>query len=158
MTESRSLFWVTVAAAAVAMVLPWPEWMQPYWPALVLIYWSLESRGRVSLGRAFVIGLFLDVLSASLLGQHALSLVILTYLVERFRNQIRFASPWQQGLSVLALLLNDRVVLLWIAWLRGEFWPGWAFWLPPLFGALLWPLIFIGLDRVRQRTRRRSAE
>jgi rod shape-determining protein MreD len=137
-------------------IVPLPaglEAFRPYWVALVLLYWALEEQDAVSLGLAFVVGLFLDLLTGSLLGLHALSLVILVYLVQRFRARLRFFPPWQQAASVLALLLNDRIILLWLAMLLGEPTPTWQYWLAPLTGALVWPWLFLLLDRARFRSR-----
>ena len=61
---------------------------RPYWVALVLVYWCLETQDFITLGTVFIIGLVLDLLTASLLGQHALSLVIMIYLVTRFRARL----------------------------------------------------------------------
>ena len=130
---------------------------RPYWVALVLVYWCLETQGMDTLGKAFVIGLLLDLLGGSLLGLHALSLVILVYLVTRFRARLRFFPPWQQALSVFALLLNDRIILLWIIILRGDPMPSFGFWLPPIVGTLLWPWLFLLLDWVRAFMRRRAS-
>jgi rod shape-determining protein MreD len=150
---------LTVAIATVLTLFPLPnyfEFLRPYWVALVLIYWCLETQDRVSLGLAFTIGLALDLLTGSLLGQHALSLVILVYLVTRFRFRLRFFPPWQQALSVLALLLNDRVILLWIVSLRGEPLPEPGYWIAPLFGTAIWPWLFLLLDRYRGVMRQRA--
>ena len=154
---------VIVFTLAIAIVLtlvylpPALDAIRPYWVALVLIYWCLETQDLVTLGKAFVIGLLLDLLTGSLLGLHALSLVILVYLVTRFRARLRFFPPWQQALSVLALLLNDRIILLWIISLRGDPMPSLDFWLPPIVGTLLWPWLFLLLDRVRGAMRHRAS-
>jgi len=149
----------TLAAAIVLTLLYLPpvlDVFRPYWVALVLIYWCLESQNLVTLGKVFIIGLLLDLLGGSLLGLHALSLVILVYLVTRFRARLRFFPPWQQALSVFALLLNDRIILLWIISLRGDPLPSLVFWLPPIVGTLLWPWLFLLLDWVRAAQRRRA--
>ena len=151
---------ITIVVAFVLTLLPLPPLlgiMRPYWVALVIIYWGLETQNRISLGLAFIIGITLDLLSGSLLGLHALSLVIIVYLVTRFRARLRFFPPWQQALSVLALLMNDRIILLWIISLRGEPLPSLGFWLPPIVGTLLWPWLFLLLDRYRGMMRHRSS-
>jgi len=137
-------------------LLPLPEVLlpfKPYWVAMVLIYWSLETSDIISLGLAFLIGLVLDILSGSLVGLHALSLVVMVFLVLRFRFRLRFFPPWQQALSVLGLLVNDRIILIWITLLLGESLPTWKYWLPPLVGMALWPWLFLLLDRIRARLR-----
>ncbi len=154
--ESRSLIFLTIMAAILLSLLPLPEMLlpfKPYWVAMVVIYWSLETRGIISLGLAFLIGLVLDVLSGSLMGLHALSLVVMVFLVQRFRSRLRFFPPWQQAFSVLGLLVNDRIILIWITVLLGESLPTWKYWLSPLVGMALWPWLFLFLDRIRARQR-----
>jgi rod shape-determining protein MreD len=154
--ESRSLIFLTIMAAVLLSLLQMPEILSPfipYWVAMVVIYWSLETRGIISLGQAFLIGLVLDVLSGSLMGLHALSLVIMVFLVQRFRSRLRFFPPWQQAFSILGLLVNDRIILIWITVLLGESLPTWEYWLPPLVGMAIWPWLFLGLDRLRARVR-----
>jgi len=155
--ESRSLIWLTIITALLLSLLPAPELLaplKPYWVALVMIYWALETRAMISLGFAFLVGLLLDVLSGSLMGMHALSLVVMVFLVQRFRFRLRFFPPWQQAFSVLGLLVNDRIILIWITALLGEPAPTWKYWLPPLIGVAIWPWLFLVLDSLRARVRR----
>ena len=155
--RQRTLVLLTMILAMLLSMVPVPEVLalfKPYWVALVIIYWSLETRHTISLGGAFLVGLLLDVMSGSLMGLHALSLVIIVFLVQRFRSRLRFFPPWQQALSVLGLLVNDRIILMWITMLLGEPTPTWEYWLPPLIGMALWPWIFLLLDRVRASQRR----
>lgn len=158
--DRYSTIFITLGIALLLTLLPLPgvlDALRPYWVALVLIYWCLETNGMISLGLVFVLGLLLDLLTGSLLGLHALSLVILVYLVTRFQARLKFFPPWQQALSVLALLLNDRIILLWIISLRGDPLPSLDFWLPPIVGTLIWPWLFLLLDRYRGVMRHRSA-
>ena len=158
--ESRSLVYLTIMVAVLLALLPLPEVLipfKPYWLALVVIYWSLETQDMISLGLAFLIGLILDTLSGSLMGLHALSLVVMVFLVQRFRSRLRFFPPWQQALSVLGLLVNDRIILIWITVLLGEPLPTWTYWLPPLVGMALWPWLFLFLDRIRARARQHKS-
>jgi rod shape-determining protein MreD len=150
---------LVVLAALLLTLAPFPgvlDLLRPYWVALVLVYWALEVTDGVSLGLAFCIGLLLDIVTGSLMGMHALSLVVMIYLVQRFRARLRFFPPWQQALSVLALLVNDRIILLWITALLGEPVPTWTYWLPPLLGMVIWPWLFLLLDRIRMDTRRQT--
>lgn len=154
--DNARAFYFTLFAALVMAIVPLPgvlEAVWPFWMGLVVIYWSLEYPRYMTLGLAFAVGLLLDFLTVSLLGLHALRLVILTYLVLRFRARLRFFPPWQLGLSVLALLVNDRIILLWVNTLVGQPLPPLGYWLPALAGGLLWPPLFILLDRVRSAAR-----
>ena len=154
--RSRRLIFLTIVTAVLLTLIPLPGILspfKPYWVALVIIYWSLETQDIISMGMAFLIGLVLDVLSGSLMGLHALSLVVMVFLVQRFRSRLRFFPPWQQALSVLVLLVNDRIILIWITALMGEPLPIWKYWLPPLVGMALWPWLFLLLDRIRAMSR-----
>ena len=158
--ESRRLIFLTVATAILLSLIPLPEVLmpfKPYWVALVVIYWSLETQDMISLGLAFLIGLVLDILSGSLMGLHALSLVVMVFLVQHFRFRLRFFPPWQQALAVLGLLVNDRIILIWITALMGEPLPTWKYWLPPLAGMLLWPFLFLLIDRIRAISRQKKS-
>jgi rod shape-determining protein MreD len=149
---------ITLFVAMILTIIPLPgviEPLRPYWVALVLIFWCLETQGIITLGAAFLLGIILDLLTGSLLGMHALGLVIITYLVTRFRPRLRFFPPWQQALSVLALLINDRIIVVWIISLRGESMPPAAYWLAPVIGMLVWPWLFLLLDRYRGAVRHR---
>lgn len=159
MKRSSTLLPVLTLLAAVLLTIvplsaPLAAW-RPYWVALVMIYWHIESEHLRTLGAAFTLGIVVDVATGSLLGQHALSLVIINFLVARFRNRIRFFPPWQQALAVGALLFNDRIVQLWVIGLLERGWPDWSWWLPPVAGMVLWPWLFLLLDAAR--TRRRAA-
>ena len=153
-----ALFWfsATVAVSLIAMLVPLPAVLQPfkpYWPALVLLYWALESGERVSLGLAFAVGLFADLLDGVLLGEQAMRLTALIFIALRFRSRLRFFPMWQQALAVLALLLNDRVVQIMVRGFSGEAMPGAAFWIAPFVGMIAWPFVFLLLDDLRARLR-----
>ncbi|MEO9079285.1 MAG: rod shape-determining protein MreD [Rhodanobacter sp.] len=142
--------------ALLLMLVPLPavlEPFKPYWPALVLLYWSLESDDRVTLGLAFGVGLCADLLNGVLLGEQALRLCALVFIALRFRSRLRFFPMWQQSLAILALLMNDRVLLLVVRMLAGASVPPLSWWISPLVGAALWPFLFLLLDDLRARLR-----
>lgn len=144
----------SIIACYVLAILPLPDVlrpMAPFWVALVLLYWTLELPGRVGLGCAWLAGLGLDLVAGGLLGEHALRLTIMIYITLRFRRRLRFILPWQQALAVLALLVNDRIVTLWIQAVMDKPWPGYAFWLAPVVGMILWPFVILTLDSLRRR-------
>ena len=156
--QRLSLWWFvgTLVFALLSMLVPLPgvlEPFKPYWPALFLLYWSLESEDRVTLGLAFVIGLGADLLNGVVLGEQALRLCALVFIALRFRSRLRFFPMWQQTLAVLALLLNDRILLLIVRVLAGASLPPASWWISPFVGAALWPFLFLLLDDLRARLR-----
>lgn len=153
------LFWSSWAIAYLLqlMMLPLPVVsFKPYWLALVLVYWILEMPERVGLGFAFALGLLGDVLMGELLGEQALRLSIIAFIVLRFRARLRFFPLWQQSLAVFALLLNDRIVILMIRAFSDQPLPSLTFWTAPITGMLAWPWMFLLLDDLRARLRVRE--
>ncbi|MBA2077236.1 MAG: rod shape-determining protein MreD [Rhodanobacter sp. 68-29] len=156
--QRLSLWWFigTLLFALLSMLVPLPaplEPFKPYWLALVLLYWALESEDRVSLGLAFLLGLGADLFDGVLLGEQALRLTALVFIALRFRSRLRFFPMWQQTLAVLALLLNDRILLLVVRVLSGSPVPPASWWISPFVGAALWPFLFLLLDDLRARLR-----
>ncbi|KRE82870.1 rod shape-determining protein MreD [Rhodanobacter sp. Soil772] len=156
--QRLSLCWFvgTLVFALLSMLVPLPgvlEPFKPYWPALFLLYWSLESEDRVTLGLAFMVGLAADLLNGMVLGEQALRLCALVFIALRFRSRLRFFPMWQQALAVLALLLNDRILLLIVRVLAGASLPPASWWISPFVGAALWPFLFLLLDDLRARLR-----
>ncbi|MEO8671734.1 MAG: rod shape-determining protein MreD [Tahibacter sp.] len=159
MSRPRAQAWLYLASLVLAYLLqlmPLPEPMlpfKPYWLGLVLIYWALEEPDQVGLGRAFIVGLLGDVLHGDLLGEQALRLAVLTFIVFRFRARLRFFPMWQQSLAVFALLLNDRVVALMVRAFSGDPIPPVSFWFAPFAAMLAWPWVFLLFDDLRARLR-----
>lgn len=147
--------WLLPASVVVALLLgllPLPQMLQPfrpYWLALVLAYWLLEDHERIGLGFAFALGLVADIVFGTLLGEQALRLCVMTFILQRFRPQLRFYPLPQQSLAIGGLLLNDLVIAAAMHFMLGE--PGrpWLWWLSPLIAAVLWPPLFIVLDALR---------
>lgn len=157
--SSNWLVAVSLLAGLVMLVIPLPAGvgpLRPYLLALVLGYWLLESPHRIGLGTAFVLGLAADVVSASLLGEQALRLVVLAFLIQRFRARLRFFPLWQQAGAMFVLLLNDRVITALVHVVAGGPAMPWLGWLAPVLGFALWPWLFLLLDELRLRTRDRG--
>lgn len=147
--------WLLPLSLVVALLLgllPLPAWLQPlrpYWLALALVYWVLQAPTRIGLGVAFALGVVADLAFGGLLGEQALRLVIIAFIVQRFRAQLRFFPLSQQALAIGGLLLNDRVVSAALHLMLGEPQLPWSFWWAPLLGMLLWAPVFLLLDTLR---------
>ena len=148
---------VSLLLALLLGLLPLPGVLQPlrpYWLALVVAYWVLEAPERVGLGFAFGVGVLADLLYGGLLGEQALRLVIMAFILQRFRARLRFFPLTQQALAIGALLLNDRIVDAAIHLALGQPRLPWNYWWAPLLGVALWPPLFLLLDALRLGRRR----
>lgn len=148
-------YWVLPVSLLVALLLgllPLPPTLlplRPYWLALVVAYWVIEDPTRFGLGSAFVIGLLADLTFGSLLGEQALRLVVMGFILQRFRARLRFFPLSQQALAIGGLLLNDRIVTAAVHIALGKPTLPAMFWLAPLAGMLLWAPVFLLLDALR---------
>lgn len=149
---------VSVLLALLLGLLPLPGVLQPlrpYWLALVLAFWVIEDSERVGLGAAFGLGLVADLAFGGLLGEQSLRLVVMTFILQRFRSQLRFYPLAQQSLAIGGLLLNDRFVVLVLHLALGEPLLPLAYWWAPLLGTVLWAPLFVLLDGLRYGRRAR---
>lgn len=155
MNRQRNRSWVLPTSLVLALLLglvPLPELLQPvrpYWLALVLAYWVIEAPHRVGLGFAFCIGLLADLLYGDIFGDQALRLVVMAFILQRFRARIRFFPLSQQALAMGGLLLNDRIIGAAIHLLTAEPLLPWSYWWAPLPGMLLWLPLYLLLDALR---------
>lgn len=144
----------TLMLAMFLALLPMPLAVQdfrPPWVALTLIYWCLALPQRVGVGWAWVCGFVLDVVTGTLFGQHALGLSVVAFLVVQLHQRIRIFPLLQQSLTVLVLLLVDRLLFLWVLGATGQPTPTLWYWVPACTGAVLWPWVYIVLRDVRRR-------
>jgi len=161
MAERHHSWFVPALSLALTLALslvPLPHAIssfRPDWVAVVLLYWSLTSPRRFSLLTAFWMGIVLDTLSGSLLGQHALALLVIVYVAERLHLRIRVFPMSQLGLVALALLGLYEFILFWIDGVAGRTVPLAERWGPPLTGALVWLVLLALFDSGRREAHAR---
>ena len=146
---------LTFVIALILTILPLPEWSQPFrpnWMALILIYWCMALPDRVGIGIAWIAGILVDTVSGTLLGQHALGMILIAYAVIRLHKQLRVYPLRQQSL-IFMLLAIEELVSLWIHGLTGHPTPVWHLIGASLLGMLLWPWIYFLLRDLRRRFR-----
>lgn len=131
----------------------WLQWARPEWVALVLIYWVIALPQRVGVTVAFFAGGFLDVLEGSILGQHALALVVLAYVATLLHERLRMFVVWQQAMMVFVLVGINQLVCQWVHSLGTLGDRSMAFLLPAVVSALFWPWVFTSLRQLRRQYR-----
>lgn len=137
---------ITFLAAMILMLIPLPDWARPWrpeWLAVMLIYWSMNLPKNVDVGIAWMLGLCIDVIYGTLLGQHALGFAIISYITIRFHTQAQDYPLYQQALFVGIVLLPYMSVSLWILGILGESPQSWLYWTPVLTSILVWPAIHL---------------
>lgn len=151
---SSKLIHASIVICLLLMLIPWQGWaltLQPYWLALAIIYWSIESPLKCGLLTAFSYSILLDVLYGSLFGKHGFSMVAMVFLISKVHKRLKMTSFWQLTLMIGALLLNDAFIRAMIDWLSGqELFVSMNLW-QLLSSFLLWPWFKYFMDRVRSK-------
>jgi rod shape-determining protein MreD len=104
----------------------------------------------VNIGIAWVIGLFLDLLTGTVLGVHALGLCLVAYLMVKFRAWMQIHTFWHQFLIMITLLIIYKIVIFLIEGLSGHF-VEWYYGISVLTSALIWPPLFYLLQGYQSR-------
>lgn len=154
MRGAGAIFITSVFAALVLALLPMPNWasaFRPEWMVLVLIYWCMALPNSIGVITCWSLGLVLDVLKGTLLGQHALALSLVGWLVLQSHLQLRMYPVWQQTLIVAAFLGIYEFLMFWIDGISGHAVSPEDRWAPIITSILLWPWIFIILRDLRRR-------
>lgn len=111
--------------------------------ALVLVFWSIHQPQRVGIGIAFVFGILLDVHQGALLGQHALSYTVLSFLAIAIHRRLLWFSVPSQALQVLPIFAASLAIELASRMATGGSFPGFLMLLAPLLESLLWPVVSV---------------
>jgi rod shape-determining protein MreD len=132
--------------ALVLALLPMPDWTiwwRPAWVLLVLIYWAMIAPAQVGVGVAWMIGLLVDVLSGTLLGEHALAYALVIYFVWRLHLRLRVSPMLQQSMSILVFILLYQFILYCIQGFIEALPASHLYWMSSMTSMLLWPWLFI---------------
>jgi len=146
--------WLVLLVAVSLSAVPLPDYLQPVrppWAAMAVVYWTMMWPRHCGLVSAWVVGLLLDLLQGTLLGQHAVALAVLSYLTLKFHLQIRIFPLWQLTVTVFSLLAINALIVFLIDGFSGEPLGGMSRWTQVLSGAVLWPMVMAIMDRIRER-------
>ncbi len=147
---------LTLIIAFIFTLLPipdWAIWLRPAWILLVLIFWSTVIPYQFNVGIAWIVGLSVDVLNGTLLGEHALAFAVVVYFASRIHSRFCMFSLVQQGLIVWLLVLLSQFVLFCIQGFIGDFPRTWLYWSSSFVSMLLWPWVFVIMHDCRRRFR-----
>ncbi|MBE9562247.1 MAG: rod shape-determining protein MreD [Proteobacteria bacterium] len=137
-------------------IMPLPSWAsawRPDWVAMVLIYWCIAIPHRVGVATGWSVGIIHDILSDTLLGQNALSLCIIAFISVKLHLQIRLLPRLQQAVSVLGLVIINKLLSSWIYSIFTDFQIGWSVVFAAITSMILWPWLFVILRDMRRTYR-----
>ncbi|MBU3738373.1 MAG: rod shape-determining protein MreD [Rhodoferax sp.] len=111
--------------------------------ALVLAFWTVHQPLRIGMGAAFLFGAAIDVHQGALLGQHALSYTLLSFLAITIHRRLLWFTVPSQALQILPLFALTHALELGLRMATGSAFPGLSLLLAPLIEALLWPVVSV---------------
>ena len=153
-TTGLAPVYVSLLLALMLSIMPLPAWFSPFRPDFIvvtLVYWSMMLPHKFSIGKAWMIGILLDVMQGTIFGQHALALGLVIFLAIQFHLRIRVFPIWQVSATVFALLSIYQFLLFWINGVIGVTADPVHYWGPVLTGSLIWPIVSGLLGGIRQR-------
>ncbi len=117
----------------------WAVWLRPHWILAILIFWLMTASHRVGIGFAWFIGLFMDLVAGTILGQQALIFCITAYFVLKFQHWFVNVSIFQQTAIIFLLMLFNLTIDRCLLVIFQHTTVNWFFWLPALTTAVIWP-------------------
>jgi rod shape-determining protein MreD len=109
--------------------------------AIVVVFWNVYQPRRVGLVLPFVLGLALDVHESALLGQNALSYVVLSSMAIAVQRRLLWFPLREQALQIAPLFVIASLLEWATRLIVQDAWPHWSQLFAPLMQAALWPLI-----------------
>lgn len=155
--QRYSLIVISIIVAFCLTILPLPEWAEiyrPQWLMLVIIFWVLVLPEAFGVGLSWCIGLLLDVMFGSLLGQYALAMMLVAYLTYKLHYQLRAFPIWQQSIAVFLFISLAQLFVVWTNVLTGQtIMNYWQYGVSILVSAAIWPWIYGLLNSSQHRYR-----
>lgn len=148
------VFGVTIVIALLLALSPLPAWAEaarPAWVLMVVVYWSIACPQWFGVASAWCVGLVMDVLLGTMLGQHALGFALVSAFATRYHLVLRNLAFAQQALVVGGLVVCELLVVA-----SANLAVGLDAGLPAdlmhaATTAVLWPWVFLSLRATRRR-------
>jgi len=116
----------------------------PDWVALVLVFWCIHQPMKIGMGIAFFLGLLMDVVDGSVMGQHPMAYVLMAFVAGELSKRILWFQLSMQMLHIAVLLLGMQGVMLMVRLAGGGDFPGMLWFLSSLTAVALWhPLTYL---------------
>lgn len=151
--ESRTLSWpiliCSLIVCSVLYVTPLPLLgpLRIDGMALLVIYIGLFRPVAWPLTLGFFAGLLQDTVALAPLGQHALGLMLISFLVPWIRDSVRMLSPMMQWPVVLGMLVFMKFLSSWVTALSLGILPSFEAYGSALLTSCFWPALALHAAR-----------
>lgn len=123
--------------------------LRPDFVAVVMLYWCVHKPLRVGIGLSWMVGIFADVIDASLFGQHALAYTMLAFGGTALHHRLKMFDPRQQTTQVFFLLALNYLAYALVHWLVNGY-VIWQYFLGCFTSTLLWVPLCIMLQAAQR--------
>jgi rod shape-determining protein MreD len=147
-----SSFFVALLLAVYPLSMDW-RWWRPEFVLLVAIYWISVFPLTISIFFLCFLGIYQDLLEGVPLGQHGLSLVIVSYICILSYQRVRNFAVWKEAGWVFVLVGLAQLPGNWVQSMSGRPLSGVLFLAPAVTSALIWPLLRWMLDKIARHYR-----
>ncbi|KTD35948.1 Rod shape-determining protein MreD [Legionella nautarum] len=145
---SLRLFIATILVLALT-ILPFPEFflgLRPPWVLILILYWQFFLPEHFNVAILLIIGLALDVLLSTVLGEHACALSLVTWLASSKARRFRLFTMGQQMALVGFFCLLYQTIILMIDASLGYYYGFLMSLGSTLISILLWPWVRLIAD------------
>lgn len=114
--------WIGFVAALVLSILPLPALVssfRPPWILILVLYVEYFLPGNFKLTAIVVLGLILDVLLSTVIGEHSFALLLVTWLASSKSRRFQFFSMMQQIIIIGFFCLTYQAIICLIDGLLG---------------------------------------
>lgn len=148
---SSWLIWISFIPAIVLAIVPVPqffEYARPTWPLLLVVFWMLTAPAQVGLITAWSTGLFMDIMTGTILGQQAFAMLLSAFLVSCLYKRMYRATVLEQCLLVMYVVTVFQLTYLWVGMISEEIYFSFSYLIPIGTSIVVWPIIFFVLDKL----------
>ncbi len=145
---------LTILVTLMLSALPLPRIATAIWPdwtVLAVIYWCLALPNQLNIKFAWLVGIIVDLVNGTIIGQHALIYTWVAYITILLHSRLRIYPIFQQSLGIGILLLPYLIIFLWIEGMLYSIELHWQKFMPLLSSIILWPWIFSVLRSIRHK-------
>lgn len=147
-SKLRTIY-LSIFAAFMCLLLPWSGTaltLRPDFVLLVIIFWLIRAPNLCNVGTAWLVGIFVDLVTGGLFGQYALAYTITAFFAVYYQRRLVLFNHTQQLFYVFLLLLISQIIFLILKTFTGAQSLGLTYFLPTVSGVVLWRLaVFFGL-------------
>ena len=134
----------TVVLAALLSVIPLPKSIQAFWPDwfnLIVFYWVLVLPLHLGVTFGWLLGLVEDIISFSLLGQHALGKALTGMVAGIFSRKFYLFNVVEKILFMFVLQVINIGIVSIVNLLALDMPVRLSMWQPAISTALVWPIV-----------------